>query len=406
MPEQSPLMVFDDGGGDFGPLTDRRPAFELPSGVHTTLARTQRIIGTHAQALFAPPRFEAVARLRHRRAAINTLPAEATRWLVVSGRALVTAAEARSIARLEVGQSLVATDGSLIAAHLAASAAAAFVADGCRHTPPGARLTTEQTPIVSRPWHLLDHLERMLADDLANLADDLSPLDDRQGVTVVGEAAVLAGDGVVVDPGVVLDVRKGAIALEPGVSVGANAVIEGPCAVGRGSVVAPLAYLRPNTVIGASCKVAGEISASIVGNCSNKAHYGYLGNAIVGDWVNLGAGTTVSNLKNTYGEVRMQLGADAPPENTGRRFLGPVIGDFVRTAVGTLIPTGSCVGTATMLAAGGYAPKFVPAGRFITDGGDQPVDPQRLLETARAMLARRGQTLAPAEADLLLGCLR
>lgn len=174
-------------------------------------------------------------------------------------------------------------------------------------------------------------------------------------------------------------------------------MIEGPCYVGPHTVVQPQTYLRPQTVIGSWCKVAGEITASVVGHYTNKAHYGYLGNSVVGEWVNLGAGTTVSNLKNTYGEVRMQLGADDAPEPTGRQFLGPVIGDLVRTAIGSRLLTGSCIGTGSMLAVSAFSPKFVPAGRFVTDAGDEPADVEKFVATYRLMRARRG--LAPDEAD-------
>ena len=147
-----------------------------------------------------------------------------------------------------------------------------------------------------------------------------------------------------------------------------------------------------NTSIGEHCLVARqEISHSIIQGYSNKAHTGYLGNSLVGQWVNLGADTNVSNLKNTYGPVRVQLSADTPPENTGQSKQGPIIGDFVRTAIGSRLPTGSCYSTGTMLALSGVAPKFTPRFSFLTDDGppDEKYDIDKFLAAARTVMARR-----------------
>ncbi len=119
----------------------------------------------------------------------------------------------------------------------------------------------------------------------------------------------------------------------------------------------------------------------------------------MGQWSNLGAGTTVSNLKNTYGPVRIDLGDG--PQDSGRVFNGPVIGDFVRTGIGTRLMTGSVVGTGVCLATSGFPPKHVPAFRFVTDAGDDPYDIVRFLDTARTAMERRGAALSEADEALL-----
>src|SRR5690606_29763654 len=107
-----------------------------------------------------------------------------------------------------------------------------------------------------------------------------------------------------------------------------------------------------------TCRIGGEVSHSIFQSFSNKTHGGYLGHALVGEWVNLGAATNASNLKNTYGSVRMQLAARGPREDTGLLQLGPILGDYVRTAIGTRIPTGAVIGTGCMISLSGFAPTF------------------------------------------------
>src|SRR5690606_34700880 len=145
------------------------------------------------------------------------------------------------------------------------------------------------------------------------------------------------------------------------------------------------------------CKVGGEISHSVLFGHTNKAHAGYLGHALVGEWVNLGAQTNVSNLKNTYGPIAVQVERDQPAENTGRMYLGPVIGDYVRTAIGTRILTGSVVGTGAMLALSGFAPKFVERFAFLTDKGPEHYEIDKFIETANRMMSRRDMALSAAE---------
>ena len=123
----------------------------------------------------------------------------------------------------------------------------------------------------------------------------------------------------------VLDASAGPILLSEHVSVGANSVITGPCYLGPYVWVRPLTFIRQGCSIGDDVEGGGARSPnSIVLGWSNKAHDGFLGDSYVGKWVNLGAGTTTSNLKNTYGEITMQLGREQIP--TGRRFLGSLIG--------------------------------------------------------------------------------
>ena len=161
---------------------------------------------------------------------------------------------------------------------------------------------------------------------------------------------------------------------------------------------------------------------TVIQGHSNKGHAGFLGHALVGEWVNLGADTTASNLKNTYGQVRVQL--PSPPgaggaggerssapsaaaevaESSGLTFHGPILGDFVRTAIGTRLPTGAAIGTGVMLASARFAPKTAEAfGFYVDEHGQQRklYDPDKLIETARAMMSRRGMDLGAAEEALL-----
>jgi len=263
---------------------------------------------------------------------------------------------------------------------------------GLDATPGENDMVTDARALIARPWHVLDHLEAALLYDLACTA---VPRCERLpvGVSAVGDHPVHIPPDATVLPGVVFDTRRGPIVIHQGATLGANAVLEGPCSVGVASTAVARAYIRANTVVGDDCKVGGEISFSIIDDYSNKAHDGYLGHAIVGQWGNLGADTNVSNLKNTYGPVRVQLQSDLPPEDTGRTFLGPLIGDFVRTGIGARLTTGCVVGTGAMFARTDFAPRHISAFSFHTDRGVEPYDVEKLLETVRVMMARRDREL-------------
>ena len=119
------------------------------------------------------------------------------------------------------------------------------------------------------------------------------------------------------------------------------------------------AIIKPNTVIGPQCKVGGEVGATIFQGSANKAHEGHLGDSWVGKWVNLGAATVNSNLLNTYDEVTMRLDADDSRHRTGRQFMGALIGDHVKTAIGTRLMTGTVLGTGAMIATSTPPPEII-----------------------------------------------
>jgi len=206
---------------------------------------------------------------------------------------------------------------------------------------------------------------------------------------VAGDQNIIVDPKAVLGPGVVLDGSKGPVIIEEGATIGANSVLTGPCVIGKFTTVAPLSFIREGTSIGMMCKVAGEIANSIIQGWTNKAHYGYLGHSYLGEWVNLGAGTTTSNLKNTYGPIKMHIGKKEIV--TDRRLLGSMIGDHSKTAIGTRLMSGTYVGYCSMLAASTLPPRFVPSFSFWTDRGMEPYKLDKAREVMSQVYARRGR---------------
>ena len=218
---------------------------------------------------------------------------------------------------------------------------------------------------------------------------------------VIGDRdRVFLTEGVTAEPGVVIDATRGAVVLDRGVSVQAHCRLEGPLYVGPGSIIKAGCRIYGESSFGIGNRLAGEIGETVTGDFVNKQHDGFIGHAALGSWINLGALTTCSDLKNNYGEVRVDLGWGALA--TGQRFVGLLAADHVKTAIGTLFNTGTCVGFASNIFGGGMPPKFV--GHF--SWGGQAHAPryavEQALATARTVLGRRGCRLAEVQERLFL----
>ncbi|MEX0885928.1 MAG: putative sugar nucleotidyl transferase [Phycisphaeraceae bacterium] len=377
------LAIFDDGGGHWGPLIDTRAIFDLRTGAATTIERIERCLGQPAAALYVPRSREALVREQHDGCAVNHAASPGP-WRLVSGR-WPGHGEAERVAALAPGQALVQADGQLVAACVDADR----VADVLDTAGRGLELQRVDAPLlIERPWHVLDRLEALLIGDLA--ATDVPRLDPARFpiVSVHGEHPVHIHPSVEIVGPIAIDVRAGRVVIDRDALVHPFAALQGPCYVGPGSELGAHATLRRLTALGPRCRVAGELAVTIIQGHTNKAHSGYLGSAIVGSWCNLGAGTEVSNLKNTLGEVRVQLDPDMAAEPTGRTRQGPILGDYVRTAIGTRLMTGSVVGTGCMIAVSSYAPKLAPHFGFYTDAGRAEHDLDAFFVTAERMRKR------------------
>ena len=242
-------------------------------------------------------------------------------------------------------------------------------------------------------WDLVASLPAQLADDIHALAGTIATDGVPAGATVIGDDAVLVERGAVVEPMVVLDASAGPILIRRGASVQSFTRLVGPCYVGEGAAV--LGGRLTATSIGPRCKVAGEVSTTIFHSFANKGHDGFVGHSVVGRWANLGAGTTTSNLKNTYGTVQLQLPHGR--QETGMQFLGTLVGDHAKTGIGTMLTTGTVLGAGANVFGGVMPPKLVPPFAW---GGTPPFEIfelDRFLTVAERVQARRDQPLGAAQ---------
>ncbi|MCH2138020.1 MAG: hypothetical protein MK074_03095 [Phycisphaerales bacterium] len=381
----SSLVIYDDGGGCLGPMTDLRPAFDIRTGAHRTLERIERRLGKFPAAWWVPAAIESLW-ASSTETAVNTLPA-GDDLLLINGRWLGLG----DLPELQCCQAACTDDGTVVAACLDQGDAESFLATN--QLPDRVATQVIDVPVLRRPWDLMTHLSACLLDDLHASS---TPQGCPKHVQVVGGNTVRVHPSATVMPGVVIDAGNGPVVIAADATIRPCAVLTGPCHVGRGATVTDGAVIRANTVIGPHCKIGGEIGASVVQGFSNKAHHGYLGDSYVGEWVNLGAGTITSNLLNTYGEISMRVSPGASRERTGRTFLGSIIGDHVKTAIGTRLMTGTVLGTGCMVATTAAPPTCVGALRWLIDDGERAYRTDKFLQAAGAMMARRDRDVIDA----------
>ncbi len=247
-------------------------------------------------------------------------------------------------------------------------------------------------------FDLLPALERLLAEDLTSLLGESDSIP--RGSTVLGDPALLGLRGATVERGVVFDTRGGPILLERGVDVKAGTRLEGPLWAGANTRL--LGHLIRASAIGPGCVIRGELTSCVFLGYANKAHDGFVGHSVIGRWVNLGAGTITSNLKNTYGRVRLDVAGT--PIETGLQNVGSLIGDHAKTAIGTLLGTGTVIGTGANVFEAVRPPKYIPpfawgAGEGVTGGERATKD--GFLKIVERVLPRRDVVVDDATRAML-----
>lgn len=388
------ILLFEDAGYlRLLPLTWLRPAFDLRCGRDRLIDKIRRHAGPVAR-LLVRPELHAVAERRYPLDAARNAP-----WTIFNARALVTG----DIQLPPLGVAWKVQE-SLVAATITPDAVERLMAsmflDPGRVTEWVDSLRIEPTPpnvrLIDHPWDLVQantaELVRQCRPD-GEIAGKVYP-----GAHLIHPEAITIKSGAAVKSGTVLDAEGGPIWIDERATVEPCAVVQGPCFIGAESIIRPGASIREGTTIGPVCKVGGEVECTIFQGYSNKQHDGFLGHSFVAPWVNLGAGTTNSDLKNTYGTIRVHL--NGVGVETGLHFVGSTIGDHTKTGIGTLLTTGCVLGVAANVFAT-RVPKFVPSFAWLTDEGMKPSRVDKIAEIARIVMARRKIDLDEDEAKLL-----
>ncbi|PKL84753.1 MAG: hypothetical protein CVV22_11235 [Ignavibacteriae bacterium HGW-Ignavibacteriae-1] len=250
-------------------------------------------------------------------------------------------------------------------------------------------------------WDTLDTVGENIAKDAKIVTKNYHRLYLPQfhGIHAHNPDNVLVGKNISISPNVLLDATEGPIILGDGVRIMPNSTIIGPTSIGDNTVIKIGAKIYGNNIFGPHCKVGGEIENSIIQSYSNKQHDGYLGHSYICEWVNLGADTNTSDLKNTYSEIRMELPHKSI--DTGKIFVGLMCGDHTKSGINSMFTTGTTAGICGILVKEWFLPNYIKSYSW----GGKSTSPvykfDSAIETAKIVMARRNKTITDEEIALM-----
>jgi UDP-N-acetylglucosamine diphosphorylase/glucosamine-1-phosphate N-acetyltransferase len=389
-----PLILFEDAvASHLAPLTLTRPVHDLRVGLLTIREQWQRALGSppacgplrpHLEGLFPAPE-----------------PGATGERLWINARYLPEPPLVAALATLAAGHLRCGDD--VVAVRVDAAESMTWLETG-RPSPrdPGQELPGAPPPRLVHPWDVMRLATGGIEADAAVLGWPSGRGAGCHQTAIVDRPERLQmHPSAVVEPGAILLAEEGPILLDEGVRVMAGAMLRGPVAVGRGATVRMGARIYGGTVIGPHCKVGGEVAATVFHSYANKAHEGYVGNSVFGQWVNLGADTTASNLKLTYGTVKMLDWPTGLEIDTGEQFLGAIMGDHCKTGINTMLNTGTVCGVSSIIAGAGFPARAVPSFKWVQPGAVTDYRLDKALLDMERMMARRGVVLTPAYRQMM-----
>ncbi len=263
-----------------------------------------------------------------------------------------------------------------------------------------AQLLEGEVHALKNVWDIFTFNDRAIRDDFHLLTKGRKSAPIPDGVVVTGSEQVFLEDSAKVYAGCIINATTGPVYIGADAEILEGTLIRGPLAACAHSVIKMGAKIYGATTIGPGCKVGGEINNAVFFANSNKSHDGYLGNAVIGEWCNLGADTNASNLKNNYDEIKIWDEAANRSVRTGLTFCGLMMGDHSKCAINTMFNTGTIVGVSCNIFGGGFPEKFVHSFSWGGSEGVVPYDFNRAMETAGRMMARRNLQLSAADIEM------
>ncbi len=397
------LCIFENSSWrNFLPLTYTRASFDLRCGVYSLKKRIGHYYPGAEISLLVRDDLEKLYQERYPNVTINRV--EKGEILFLNGLLLFDDAIHSQIAQLKVGEALV-KDGELITAKINISQTKEI------SFPDLQTLCSDLTKIITDTeslkyiWQLVDRNHQQLIQDFETFKKDKTNYLIQNGMfQVVKPEDIFLEEDVKLEPGVVLDASKGSIMIAKEAHIMANSVIKGPVFIGERSQVNVGAKIYEGTNLGKLCKVGGEIEETIFQSYSNKQHDGFLGHSYVGEWVNIGADTNNSNLKNNYQSVKVYYYPTGNFKNTEMQFFGCIFGDHTKTGINVTLNTGTVIGVGCNLYSSLLFSGFIPS--FSMGSADRLGDLRlhKMLETADIVKKRRGLDLSDDERALLEKC--
>jgi len=388
------VCIFEDENYlNFEPLVFSRPVYDLICGVETLKEKILRNYNSTRVALHCRSYLADVVQSSNAGFAVNNI--DDGECLFINGKIIADENLAELFPLKSTSDKVFVNGTTVIAAYLSGKNLDKAKANlqNVFSLSDFSGLPSEQIeiPYASYLWDLINRNGKQIVYDFDFITKKTSAINFADQIPsyvhILNKENIFIGNNVTIKPGVVLDASGGPIIIDDNAFIFPNAFIEGPVYIGRNSRIKAGATIYENVSIGKVCKVGGEVEQSIFMDYSNKQHSGFIGHAYIGSWVNLGADTNCSDLKNNYSKVKITL--SGKQVDSGSQFLGLMIGDHSKSAINTMFNTGTVVGFSCNIFTPGFPDKYVPS---FTWGGDKlslvyTID--RAMQTAKIVLSRR-----------------
>jgi UDP-N-acetylglucosamine diphosphorylase/glucosamine-1-phosphate N-acetyltransferase len=258
---------------------------------------------------------------------------------------------------------------------------------------------TDEILKIINLWDIFSMNDKVLRADFELITKNRESTELSNSNTIIGKGKVFADTRAKIE-GAIINVGSGPVYIGKDAEVMEGSVIRGPFALCEGSALKMGAKIYGATTIGPHSKVGGEVNNSVFFGYSNKAHDGFLGNSVIGEWCNMGAGSNNSNLKNNYAPVKLYNYPKSRFVQTGLQFCGLFMGDHSKCGINTMFNTGTVVGFSANIFGAGFPRNFIPSFSWGGTAGFEVYKTEKALETAEKVLGRRNMALSQVEKDI------
>jgi UDP-N-acetylglucosamine diphosphorylase/glucosamine-1-phosphate N-acetyltransferase len=400
------LCVFEDATySNFAPLTYLRPTFLLRCGIFTLAERIAHTFSSYDVSYLCRPYLNPTLRERQMRmlSPFEITPEKSV--LFINGTLLDTYAVREEISHINAENWVLVSGGRLLAAQLKgelAQEAAYYLLEQntnmlMERFAGQVEIEEFSTLVATYLWDLIHHNGEVLKKDFEHLKRSGVEGNVDSRAVLYNEGDVFVGKGAQVDAFAVLDARDGPVYIAEGVKIQPFTYIQGPTFIGAKTYIVG-GQIREGTTIGPVCRIGGEVEEAIIQGYTNKYHAGFLGHSYLGEWVNIGAIGTNSDLKNTYGTIRIDV--NDVLIDTGMQKMGIIIGDHAKIGIGTMVMAGTVIGVGSNVM-GSVVPKVVPSFIWGSEEGFAEYRIDKCIEVARATMGRRSLALSEAQSNLM-----
>ena len=404
------ILIFEDSSfSDLFPLSILRPVYDIKTGILTNLERLEKIVpGKYKISLHCRNILSSyISSIQKRN--VNTIERED--YLLINGRIFIDENILKLFLKKLPDNSAFVSGNCIIAAKISKQKLS-FIKHKIENKNLDNTLNLKdfdnlklnefknEIPIYNYVWDVIKNFDNVLNYDLDLIWDEKKKIKIPHTVSVINPDNIKISKSSKIATNVVLDAENGKIILDDNVTIEPFCFLKGPVFIGKNVLLKSGAKIYGHTMIGQGSKITGEISGSIFHSNVNKQHDGFIGNSYACPFVNFGADTVTSNLKNNYSKVKVKFNSEMI--NTGMQFLGTIAGDHTKFGINTMLNTGTIAGIFANIAGGGFPEKQIESFSW-NILGREPVRYKidEALETAKSVMSRRHIDMTPELENLI-----